>query len=353
MEVDSGRIVAAASAPTFDLSMFTEGTAPQWEMVNSDARRPFVSRFTGMALPPGSTFKIVTAIAGLQTDVLSPDMMFDCQGYLENPDEHRCLIYRLHGRGHGDVNLRTAMAQSCNVYFFDAARRMGLQPLEEWTRRLQFGRASGIDLPFEKSGTIPTARRRPSESEMTAAAQTAARRRFEREALGLSIGQSRLTVTPLQMVRLLAAVANGGWLVTPHVASDEGVARQASELDDSPFRVSRQRIPGLTDQILNSVREGLEAVVEEPIGTGFKTVRLQGVRIAGKTGTAEASPGKPDHAWFAGYAPADKPRYAFVVVLEHGGSGGKAAGPVARELVRCLSQQGLLQNAELTSVEPR
>jgi penicillin-binding protein 2 len=188
---------------------------------------------------------------------------------------------------------------------------------------------------------------------MTGAAQAAAQRRFEREALGLSIGQSRLTVTPLQMVRLLAAVANGGWLVTPHVASDEGVARQASELDDSPFRVSRQRISGLTDQILNSVREGLEAVVEEPIGTGFKTVRLPGIRIAGKTGTAEASPGKPDHAWFAGYAPADKPRYAFVVVLEHGGSGGKAAGPVAREMVRCLSQQGLLQPAELTRVEPR
>ena len=353
MEVDSGRIVAAASAPTFDLSMFTEGTAAQWEMVNSDARRPFVSRFTGMALPPGSTFKIVTAIAGLQTDVLSPDMLFDCQGYLENPDEHRCLIYRLHGRGHGDVNLRTAMAQSCNVYFFDAACRMGIQPLEEWTRRLQFGKASGIDLPFEKAGTVPAVRRHPNESEMPGAAQAAAQRRFEREALGLSIGQSRLTVTPLQMVRLLAAVANGGWLVTPHVASDEGVARQASELDDSPFRVSRQRISVLTDQILNSVREGLEAVVEEPIGTGFKTVRLPGIRIAGKTGTAEASPGKPDHAWFAGYAPADKPRYAFVVVLEHGGSGGKAAGPVAREMVRCLSQQGLLRSAELTRVEPR
>ena len=343
MEADSGRIVAAASAPDFDLTMFTEGTTAQWNAVNSDTRRPFISRFTGMALPPGSTFKIVTAIAGLQTGALSPSESFECQGFLADPDEHRCLIYRLHGRGHGPVNLRTAMAQSCNVYFFDAAQRMGIHPLAHWTDLLQFGTATGIDLPYEKPGTVPAITGNAS-----AASNEAAQRRFQREALGLAIGQSRLTVTPLQMARLMAFVANNGWLVTPHVASDDGVARQATELDDSPYRVTRHRIPGVTDETLVAVREGLLAAVEEPIGTGFRTIRLKDVQIAGKTGTAETSPGKPDHAWFAGYAPAVNPRYVVVVVLEHGGSGSKAAGPLARELVRALSERGMLSDTNLT-----
>lgn len=345
MEVDSGRIVAAASAPDFDLSMFIEGTEAQWQAVNSDTRRPFVSRFTSMALPPGSTFKIVTAIAGLQSGELSANAPFECNGFLSNPDEHRCLIFRLHGAGHGSVNLRTAMAQSCNVYFFDAARRMGIAPLAKWTKLLQFGSETGIDLPYEKTGTVPSAGIGSS-----AAEGEAAQRRFERETLGLAIGQSRLTVTPIQMARLLAFVANGGWLVTPHVVTEEGTARQTSEIDDSPFHATRHRIPGVTQETLAAIREGLVAAVEEPIGTGFKTVRVPGVTIAGKTGTAETAPDKPDHAWFTGYAPADKPRYVFVVVLEHGGSGSKAAGPIARELVRSMLKRGMLGETELTRV---
>ena len=337
MEADSGRIAVAASAPDFDLSMFTDGSEAQWKAVNGDTRQPFVSRCTSMALPPGSTFKIVTAIAGLQTGVLTPEMPFSCRGYLSNPDEHRCLIYRLDGRGHDSVNLRSAMAQSCNVYFFDAARRIGIGPLVQWTDRLGFGQETGIDLPFEKSGTVPSAG-----SASAGTANDAARLRFEREALGLGIGQSRLTVTPVQMARLLAFVSNGGWLVTPHVVSDEGTARQASDVDDSPFRTGRHRVSGVTSETLTAVREGLLAAVEEPMGTGFMTVRLPGVTIAGKTGTAETAPGKPDHAWFVGYVPADDPQYVVVVVLEHGGSGSRAAGPIAKELVKSLLQRGLM-----------
>ena len=334
MEADSGRLMAAASAPTFDLSMFVEGSPDMWKAVNSDTRRPFVPRFTGMALPPGSTFKIVTAIAALESGVITPDSPFECRGYLTNPDEHRCMIYRLFGATHGRVNLRTAMAQSCNVYFFDAARRMGIEPLVNWSDQLEFGRATGIDLPYERTGSVPTAG-----TSFAGASTESAQRRFEREALGLSIGQSRLTVTPLQMARLLAFVANDGWLVTPHVVTDDGTARRTSDIDHSPYRVTRHRIPGITTETLSAVRASLKAVVEEPIGTGFKTVRLSGVTIAGKTGTAETAPGKPDHAWFTGYFPADNPQYVVVVALEHGGSGSKAAGPIAREVVRSMLER--------------
>jgi len=338
MEADSGRLLAAASAPTFDLSMFVDGSKDMWKAVNSDTRRPFVPRFTGMALPPGSTFKIVTAIAALESGVITADSPFECHGYLTNPDEHRCMIYRLFGATHGRVNLRTAMAQSCNVYFFDAARRMGIEPLVHWTNQLEFGRATGIDLPYERMGSVPS-----SGTSTTSATAESAQRRFEREALGLSIGQSRLTVTPLQMARLLAFVANDGWMVTPHVFSDDGTARRTSDIDHSPYRVTRHRIPGITTETLSAVRAGLEAVVEEPIGTGFKTVRLGGITIAGKTGTAETAPGKPDHAWFTGYFPADKPQYVVVVALEHGGSGSKAAGPIAREVVRSMLERQMMR----------
>ena len=342
MEADSGRLLAAASAPTFDLSMFVDGSPTMWNAVNSDTRRPFVPRFTGMALPPGSTFKIVTAIAGLESGTITADAPFECHGYLTNPDEHRCMIFRLFGATHGRVNLKTAMAQSCNVYFFDAARRMGIEPLVQWADLLEFGRVTGIDLPFEKTGTIPNAGRSSAASETEAV-----RRRFEREALGMSIGQSRLTVTPLQMARLLAFVANDGWLVTPHVVSEDGMARRASEINHSPYLSTRHRIPGVRSEILSAVRAGLVAAVEQPIGTGFKTVRLPGVAIAGKTGTAETSTDKPDHAWFTGYVPAENPRFIVVVVLEHGGSGSKAAGPIARELVRSLAERGLLNDGNV------
>jgi penicillin-binding protein 2 len=146
------------------------------------------------------------------------------------------------------------------------------------------------------------------------------RRRFERESLGFSIGQSRLTVTPLQLARLMACVANGGWLVTPHVASDDG---QSILLDDAAGAALPQnrRVEGMDEASISAIREGLTAAVNDPAGTGYQSVRLSDLRIAGKTGTAEAAPGKPDHAWFAGWFPAEEPEYVVVTVLEHGGSG--------------------------------
>ena len=133
---------------------------------------------------------------------------------------------------------------------------------------------------------------------------------------------------------MMAAIANGGWLVTPHVVSPDGLARTTDEVDDRPRPVTRQRIAGLSAATLDAVRSGLRSVVQDPAGSGYRTVRLDEVQIAGKSGTAQTGAAEHDHAWFAGYVPADQPVYAFAVVLEHGGSGSRAAGPVARELVR-------------------
>ncbi|MEZ6040534.1 MAG: penicillin-binding transpeptidase domain-containing protein [Planctomycetaceae bacterium] len=351
IDVETGALLAASSGPGFDLQLFTGGSADAWTAANNDQRRPFVSRFSAMALAPGSTFKPLSAIATLETGTFTSRQTFFCQGFLTSPNEHRCLIFRQFGQGHGNVGLTAAMAQSCNVYFFDAAQRMGILPIAEWAERFGFGEKTGIDLPFEKSGTLPvradtvrlamaaTANGGVGESDDGSAQQMVSQttlRRFQREALGYAIGQSRLTVTPLQLVRMMAAIANGGWLVTPHVVSEEGFARRADDVSSRRPGFPRMRIESLTPESIEAVHRGLVAVCEETWGTGYKSVHLDHVSIAGKTGTAESAPDKPDHAWFAGYAPADAPRFAFAIVLEHGGSGSHAAGPLAREVVRFL-----------------
>lgn len=334
MDVVTGRLLAVASAPAFDLTLFTDGSEEAWRKINSDKRFPFLSRTTSTALPPGSVMKPVTAAAALESGGLNPDDEFYCQGFLTQPDEHRCLVFRLYNRGHGDINLTRALGQSCNVYFFSAARRMGFKSLRMWADRFGFGRRTGVDVPFEKRGNLPGSARVSDNVDMS------------RETLGFAIGQAQLTVTPLQMVRAIAAIANGGWLVTPHLVSPDGVARDSRDTDDRPHSISRRRITDLSDQTLERIREGMEAVVQQPWGTGHKTVRLDGVKIAGKTGTAETARGRPDHAWFAGYVPADNPQIAFVVVLENGGSGSRAAGPVARELVREMLRLSVVTPAD-------
>ncbi|MCA9065362.1 MAG: hypothetical protein KDA96_19975, partial [Planctomycetaceae bacterium] len=277
----------------------------------------------------------------LETGTITPERPFFCQGFLTRPDQHRCLIYRLYGNGHQNVTLKDAIAQSCNVYFFDAAQRMGILPLAEWSERLEFGQPTGIDLPFEASGTLPPSPA-PSHSAEAGSAAADVERQFRSETLGWAIGQSRLTATPLQMARLMALIANGGWLVSPHVVSDEGAARTAAEAPPAHAAFQRHQITGLHQETLAAIQEGLLAAVNTPGGTGYRDVRLPNLQIAGKTGTAETGSSQPDHAWFAGYAPADAPEYVVVVTLEHGGSGSHAAGPIAREVFRGLLLTGLL-----------
>lgn len=171
--------------------------------------------------------------------------------------------------------------------------------------------------------------------------------------LGVAIGQASLTVTPMQIARMMAAVANGGELPTPKVARPSGstLMKDSRESGDSSLNpsITSKIIPGVSESLLRQIGVGLERVVSHPQGTGYKTVRMQEVQIAGKTGTAE-SRGRVDHAWFAGYVPAKSPRYAIVVVLEHGGSGGKSAGPVAKQLVQIMLSNGLLGQAHVTQI---
>jgi penicillin-binding protein 2 len=281
----------------------------------------------------------------LESAALNPLEPLECKGYLDKPEHWRCAIYERSGKGHGMVTLSDALAESCNVYFFHHARRMGPLPLVDWSGRFGFGRPTGIDLPGEATGIVPnlqSIQRLEKHSWRTA------------DTLAMSIGQGTLTVTPLQVARLLAAVANGGYLVTPHLVADlalpesKGDRREADVGDavgaEDPLHIPPpQAIPGLHEETLAAIREGLVRVVADPHGTGHGTIASDSIAVAGKTGTAQTGPDRADHAWFAGYVPAEQPRLAFVVVLEHAGDAAIAAGPVAKRLVQQLDRLGLLR----------
>ncbi len=337
LDIHTCAVITAASAPRFDPTLIKSGNQSAWKQYLADPRQPFFHRSIQMTLPPGSVFKSLSSVALLESNLIDPDAGFFCQGYLNNPKSFRCYIYRHGGYGHGEMTLSDAICRSCNVYFFHAADKIGHQPIVKWAEIFGFGQLSGIDLPGEKRGHLPT-------PENLSVSKGKKQKWHKGDTRLLAIGQSRLTVTPIQIARMMAIIANGGYDITPRIGIPKGVELEV----ESPSQRESRRIRQLSDGTLEMVQEGLRKVVENERGTGYRYVRMKQISIAGKTGTAEVGGGRKDHAWFAGYVPADRPRYAFAVVVEHGGSGGKTCGPVVRELVQGMLDLGLLYKSEIT-----
>jgi penicillin-binding protein 2 len=330
MEIADGSLRALAAAPRFDPNLFQTDRASEIAALLDDPGRPLIDRTCRMAIAPGSVFKILTAVALLESGGVDPEEPFFCQGYLNRPEQERCAIFVRQGVGHGETTLADALCVSCNVYFFNHAGRIGPDPLVDWAERFGFGRVTGVDLPSEAAGVVPN----PENIE-----------RLERHAWkpsdtrALSVGQGSLTVSPMQIARLMAAVAGEGNLVLPHVkrrTDFQSVQRSTDRLETCPTKIS-----GVHEKTLQVIREGLQRVVADPAGTAHGSVYLPEIAIAGKTGTAETGD-SPSHAWFAGYVPVDKPKYVFVIALERAGESAATAGPVAKRLVLRMKQLGML-----------
>ncbi|WP_437230559.1 peptidoglycan D,D-transpeptidase FtsI family protein [Planctomicrobium sp. SH661] len=320
MDLWTGDLLTLACSPRPSLTVLARPTASEWEELQKDPRHPLFPRTTQMALPPGKLFQVVVAAAALEEGVTTPDQALDCRGYLDRPEEYRCTIYRHHGIGHGAVQVGDAFCQSCDVYFYEMARRLGRDPICDWAGRFGLGKVTGLDLPGEKPGTIPHA-------------GTDDRKWSPAATLQLATGQGTVLVTPLQMARMMAAIANGGYLVTPRVTMPE--------VEESSQQVAGvQKIPGLSEPTLREIRRSLERVVEDSRGPG-RSARIEMMTLAGHSATADAGV-KPPHSWFAGYAPADHPKVAFAVVLEHGGAESDA-GPIVQEFVTELLGYGYLR----------
>lgn len=352
LDVRTGDILTAAAAPRHDLSLLTRPDPDEWQAAISDPRRPFFPRITQMTVPPGSVFKLLTAVALLESGKIDPDEPLFCRGYLDHPSRNRCYIFRHYGVGHGDVRLSDAICQSCNVYFFEAARTLGPAVISDWATRFGLGVPTGIEVPGERGGHLPRADR---------SGKIIGEQWYNGSTLQFGIGQASLTVTPLQVARMVAAIANGGYLVTPTVVSRNsesrwqpaGTSGRSIQLVSHDVEFDRDRRPerihGVCAATLERVRKGMELVVSTKKGTGRRAA-IEGIPIAGKTGTAEVGGGKGDHAWFVGFVPADAPRYAFAVVLEHGGSGGRDAAPLAKSFIEAMADIGLLHRRPTTEV---
>jgi penicillin-binding protein 2 len=332
LDVRTGDVLAMASMPGFDPNLFAGGiSSDAWAALASDQRKPLQNRAIQGLYPPGSTFKVATALAGLEAGVIAARSRVTCTGELRfGGRAYRCWK----SDGHGSVDLEEAMAQSCDVYFYRLGIDLGVDAIQAGAAQLGLGAPTGIDLPGERYGLLPS-----KEWKRTVRKQPW----YPGETLSTAIGQGFVLATPLQLASMAAAVANP--------AGARMIPRLVTRIEDAEGRPLEEIPPKESGRLsfrgthLALVRQALRQVVASPWGTG-KDAEIIGYPVAGKTGTSqvvgmrgdagseESIPWeKRDHALFICYAPADDPRIAVAAVVEHGGHGGTAAAPVARAVV--------------------
>jgi len=330
----TGDVLAMVSSPAFNQNDFIDGmSGEQWQKLITDPRKPFSNKAIQAEYPPGSVYKIITAMAGLQENFVAADDTVYCPGHYKYGDRlSRCWKEG----GHGRLDLVDALAQSCDVYFYDLGLKIGVERLAWYAKACGLGRTTGIDLVAEEDGLVPSGKWKQSRL---------GEPWYGGETLSVAIGQGYNLVTPVQMAVLAAAVANGGILKRPVILKDIQTVEGAM--------VKQGQSEGLNSSIpadsatLAIIREGLWKVVNDKSGTAYYQVYSPIHDISGKTGTAQvvASPEEKDgqpgsvvdvikpHAWFVAYAPTENPCIAIAVVVERGGHGSSVAGPIAREMI--------------------
>jgi len=314
METRTGAIVCLVSKPDFDPNIFMAPIdAATWDSLISNPSKPFYNRAVTSGYPPGSTMKPVVALGALRQGALTRDTRFQpCFGsYKYGNRTFKCSA------AHGSLDLVGAIAQSCNVYFYQAGLRLGLDSLTTYAREIGLGCLTGIDMPGEKPGSIP--------SREWLDAHYGKNKWGAGSVLNFAIGQGEVTATPLQMAVLYGAIASGGRAVRPYLVARVDSAGRTIHTTAPEYR----QLP-MRQEDLEVVKLGLERVVERGTGTA---ARIAEISIAGKTGTAQ-NPPRPDHAWFVGYAPTDEPEVVFAVLVENAGHGGVVSAPIAGQLIR-------------------
>lgn len=342
MDPRNGQILAMVSLPSYDNNLFARGISyEEYRQLEEDPNHPMVNHAIVGQYPIGSTFKIVPATAALEEGIISERSYLECEGILWIPHQHfpddpskaqpfYCWIHK-YGKGHGAINVIDALAHSCDIFFYKVAggykdfRGLGLNKLIYWAKLFGFGERTGIDLPGESKGLVPTADwKRLNYGEMWVLGDT----------YNMAIGQGFLLATPLQLLNATAAIANGGTLYRPQliykmVDSEGNVVKG--------FEPEIIRTIPASEKTINVVKRGLREAVTR--GTAWRT-NWPDIPVAGKTGTAEfygprdIKGNLPTHAWFVAFAPYDNPRIAVVVFLQGGGGGSEAAVPVAAKIIR-------------------
>jgi len=325
-----GSVLALVSRPGFDPNLFNRGvSADVWEKISSNPLHPMENRAIAGQYPPGSTYKLIVAAAALEEGIITPETTFNCPGHFDmGTRTFRC--WKRHG--HGRVNLHRAIVESCDVYFYNVGRLLGVDRLAEYARAFGLGSRTGVAMAGERRGLIPTKDWKLA--------------RFgipwqPGETISISIGQGYNTATPIQLANAYAAVAGNGEFFTPRIV-------KRIETDDGgiieEFRPEKKAVLPVSREHIQLLRKALWGVVNEPGGTGGQS-RVAGRDVCGKTGTAqvigmgEGDDGSSypyeyrDHALFMSFAPRDNPEIVVAVVAEHSGHGGSVAAPVARKVL--------------------
>lgn len=332
MDCHTGAIYALGSHPSYDPNQFTMGiNAELWEDLLSNPTAPLSNKAVAGQYPPGSTFKPIVALAALEAGIINQHYSVFCPGYLDFGD-HRFHCWKK--GGHGTVDLVGGLRHSCDVFFYEVARRVGIDRIAEMAKRFGLGGHLGLDLPYERTGLIPS--REWKQKAMKASWQ-------QGETLVAGIGQGYVLSTPMQLAVMTARLANGGFAVKPHLTKQ--IRNQATEQTAWPSL-------GVRKENLDLVLRGMNEVVNAPNGTAYKArIPIPGMEMAGKTGSAqvrritmaERATGvkknedipwrERDNALFIAVAPVQAPRYACSVLIEHGGGGSAVAAPIARDVL--------------------
>jgi penicillin-binding protein 2 len=333
MDIHNGDVLAMSSVPGYNPNEFVTGlSSKSWSRLINDPYAPLTNKAISGLYAPGSTFKMVVALAALEGRIVAPDHRVFCRGHTQVGNA-RFHCWKRHG--HDWQDMYEAHQNSCDVYFYDIAKRTGIDRIAEMAKRLGFGAKTGIDLPSEKGGVIPT---RAWKKALTGTPWQ------QGETLISGIGQGLILTTPLQLAVMTARIGNGGKAVVPRLI--RSVDEDGEEVEPIFKDI------GISKRSLDVVREGMNRVTNVRRGTAYRArISEEGMEMSGKTGTAQVrriskaeretgvlkNHERPwrerDHALFVGYAPSDNPRYAVAVVVEHGGGGSKVAAPIARDLL--------------------
>lgn len=327
----TGEVLALSSSPAFDPNIFTsELDTSTWRELTTGRARPMTNRVVQGTYAPGSVFKMIVGAAALAEGLSDPSERIFCPGYYSfGGRPFKCHKHS----GHGSVNLYDAIVQSCDVYFYTVGQRLGVDRIHHYATRFGLGQPTGLELVSEARGLVPS-----TQWKRMFFKNPANQKWFPGETLSVAIGQGAVTTTPLQVAQSTAAFVNGGFLVRPSLAQPSGEVT----INHRPVEVDAR--------IRKLVTEAMIGVVADPRGTGHRA-RLPaelGISVGGKTGTAQVvsleKAGQhahlADHAWFVGFAPAEDPTIVVAALIENGGSGGKAAAPVARAVMEAFFRRG-------------